>query len=89
MGINNVTSDLIGALSRCALSGTREGSGIGIFQVPALGFALVPHGARLDDGGGIHLSGFVYRFITRLSVFRSDLNSDPLVEVRRSRSRST
>ena len=87
MGINDGTGDLIGALSCCALSSSGEGSGVRIFQVPTLGFALVPHGARLDDGGGIHLSGFVYRFSTRLSTFRSDLNSDPLVEVRRSSSR--
>ena len=49
MGINNVTGDLIGALRGCSLSGTREGSSIRIFQVSTLGFALVPHGARLDD----------------------------------------
>ena len=87
MGINDGTGDLIGALSRCALRGSGEGSGIGIFRVPALGFALVPHGARLDDADSIHLSGLVYRFITSLSAFCSDLNSDPLVEVRRSSSR--
>ena len=87
MGINDGTGDLIGALSGCSLSGTREGSGVRIFQVPTLGFALVPHGARLDNADGIHLSGLVYRFITSLSAFCSDLNSDPLVEVRRSSSR--